>query len=328
MFLGYKYNRCENEQDEEYRHLLRIENKILSIIHKLASTYKWNTDLEMPSTIVETLLSIHGCIGTKDGETIGFCVPSKIWDKKTGLPSAYTITYLDGTQESDVPASDIVVCFNGYRAIKSDLYLCEIAGEMLANIDLSEVCNIIYSRNLPVPVVDDDVDKTQIETVVKNSIKGRLSVVSKSLISKFRQTGSTDMKPLELLPIFNVNSSENLQDLSRFCEEIEKRLLLERGIEIGSIDKKAQVSTDEINNMNEYAFLSVFDLTNCRKDFCEKVNEKFGKSWTVEHIKDIMYKKEEKESETEEDMIESIDESVEDGKESETDGRDGEPNIE
>lgn len=313
--FGYTYIQCNDEKAEELRQIQRVTNKILTVIHKLASCYRWDLgESKMPSTVFETMTCIHGLTGTLDGLSFGWVVPSKEFDKETGLPKAYNITYADGTQVTDVPREKIALCYNGYRALKSDIYLAEISGEMLANIDLSEVCNIIYSRNLPVPIVDDDIDKTQIEQVVKNSIRGRLSVVSKKFLSKFKQTG-TDSKPVEMLPIFNVNSSENLQDLSRFCEEIEKRLLLERGIEIGSIDKKAQVSEDEINNMSEYAFLSVYDLTNCREEFCKEVKEKFGKDISVKHIKDIMKEKQKKEEPNEEsnndEVIEEPSEDVE-----------------
>lgn len=293
MYNNFNFGYTYIEQDDEVKHNLRIQNKILTIIYKLACAYEWEVDCNMPAMILESILTTHGMIGTKDGIDIGWLVPAGTWTR-AGLPSKYTITYLDGTSE-ELPAEELEVCYNGYRFNKSDIYLAEIAGEMLANIDLSEVCNIIYSRNLPIPVVDNDVDKDQIKNIIKNAIKGNIDIVSKNLISKFKM--GQDLEPITLLPLFNVNSSENLQDLSRFCEAIEKRLLAERGINIGSIDKKAQITEDELNNMNEYAALSVADLTRCRQDFCDRVNKRFGKNWSVRHIHDIIKEEEIEEAE-------------------------------
>lgn len=281
--IGYKYIEPVDDDANEREHIKRIEAKIFGIIYKFASCWSWSTDLEMDPIIFETMNFIHGVIGTKDGESIGWCVPQTKPDKKTGIATKWTITYLDATTERDVDINDLCLCFNQLNLLKSDLYLAERFGKLLANIDLSEICNVIYSRNIPIPMVDDDIDKAQIENVINGAIKGRIKAISKSIISKFKR-GDSSLQSVEMLPIFNVKSSENLQDLSRFCEEIEKRLFAEIGINISSVDKKAQISSEELNNLADYAYLSSIDKYKQRKKFCDAVNAKFGKSWSVEHI--------------------------------------------
>lgn len=293
-YLGYK----PIPMDDQMVHEERIRSKFFSIIHKFASVMKWETDLKMDNMIMETMLLLHGAVGTKDGEAIGWLVPSDIFDKITGMPTKWNITYLDGTTENDVPAEDLCICLNMQSWIKTDIIMFHKAAKMLADIDLSEVCNVIYSRNLPIPVVDDDIDKNQIEKTIADAIKGKISIVTKSIINKLKHNKE---ESIELLPIFNVKSSENLQDLSRFCEEMEKRLMAEIGINISSNDKKAQLTSEELNNMDEYSFISVYDRLNQRKKFCKEVNERFGKSWTVEHLilgKMDSYNKEESHEET------------------------------
>ena len=103
------------------------------------------------------------------------------------------------------------------------------------------------------------------------------------------KVASTDYNINDLLQqeTFNIvnltdsNAASKVDTLVRLKDAVLKDFLREIGINVNTLDKSAQVTSQELNSFVNYTNLNLFDNLTERQNFIEKCNKKFGTNMRV-----------------------------------------------
>ena len=179
----------------------------------------------------------------------------------------------------DIPIdSDNLVMAHNNITMTSDRYLLVKYANLLNEIDKSLNTNIYYSRVYGVPMIEDEKERKQIESVMSSIQKGKTGKV----ISK--NTNLNDLlnkKPFEILKITDGNESVHMDTLIRLRDNILKNFLREIGLNVNTLDKSAQVNNNELQAFITYSNLNLYDYYNERKKFINEVNKKFNTNISI-----------------------------------------------
>jgi hypothetical protein len=177
---------------------------------------------------------------------------------------------------------DIVVGWNNSTRTPDAIAISRYA-ELLTQTDISIMSNIFFSRNIPLPIATTDTEKKAYQDAIDKLKTGEPSIpLSSTLKDLFGESGQ-----LQTLDITRPDTVKNLQDLSLFHDEVVKRIAIEANIDIASRDKKAQITTKELDAFSQYGLITFVDKLECRRKMCEDLNTVFGLNVTVEPNKDI-----------------------------------------
>ena len=85
-----------------------------------------------------------------------------------------------------------------------------------------------------------------------------------------------------------MNTALSSDEIWNVRERILASFLSDIGVKTG-LDKKSNTVTDEINAGTPSMLINLDDMLNARKEGFERVNKKFGTSWTVELNENLDY---------------------------------------
>ena len=162
---------------------------------------------------------------------------------------------------------------------------------------------LIYARDLPIPIVESDPEKQRVEKAIEDIRKGKMSVV---------QTFDSDG-----LKTLDITKPENIQYMTNYNilhDELMKRMFLEFGIAIDSKDKKAQLTTEELDAYSQVAGAAFYSRYKLREKFVEDANALFGCNISVkpfEYFDDLSNGRNEDFAEDTQDQTEENKETVE-----------------
>lgn len=292
---------------DKYKSIARYVDFRKQTINKITSVYQWDniSDYIPPYSSgqwLEYKLLKYGLValGEVEGE-LTFALGNFAGEpsKRFGLPEVFR-WYTNGGLTGDWKiGKDCVVLFAN-PSMYPDIFTIDRYCSLLSNVDLSIECMLIYSRDLPIPIVTNDPEKSAVEHAIKDIREGKMSIV---------QT----FQPEELRTL-DITKPENIQYMTNYSllhDEIMKRLYLEFGIAIENKDKKAQLTTAELDAYSQVAGASFYSRYNLRKKFTEDANKLFGINIEVkpfEYFDDLSNgKNEDFENKTEENNPEEVD---------------------
>ena len=127
---------------------------------------------------------------------------------------------------------------------------------MLSELDLSIMCNVIFSRLKPIPIAKDAKDKAKIDQIMSDLVDGKI----KTIIQELNLTDIVDNNrpSIEVLNLTDVESSKYIQYLSHLHDNLISRLFFMMGLSINDNGKQAQISIEELNK-NKNAAISILN---------------------------------------------------------------------
>lgn len=172
---------------------------------------------------------------------------------------------------------NIVMCNNNIT-MTSDIYIIDKYAKILNEIDKSTNCNIIYSRLYPIPIAKNESDKHQLESMLKAIIDCNIGKVAST---DYNINDLLQQETFNIVNLTDSNAASKVDTLVRLKDAVLKDFLREIGINVNTLDKSAQVTSQELNSFVNYTNLNLFDNLGERQKFIEKCNEKFGTNMGV-----------------------------------------------
>lgn len=262
--------KCKKNFDDTI-HITHLMNVLISMFE-----YK-NLPDTLPEWLIESIFisegacavcEINGQLYTGTG---GFC-----GDVKNYLPTEYQINNVGIGHKQGKIGEVFAVGYNN-NTITPDWYLMQTAS-ILTEIDVSERCNVQFSRFLRIPKVSDTKEKTAIESAVKSITEGRFeSIVSNNILENALYGEREDF-----LDLVDVDKIDKLQYLNQYRDNIIKRFYQIYGQGMQTTSKLAQQTTEELHGNDTVAMINVLDRLKYRKKFVNEINRMFGTDISVD----------------------------------------------
>lgn len=278
----YDFNIPKREDYYKIREYYRSKE-----LQKASILFKWKSeDIKIPRNI-EAILA--------DGGSIGYCKEDDTWymGQFTGMKdklnefTEYVGITLDTSHvtRTMVNNKEVVVCGNNPFYLPDSPIFDWYAG-FSEDIDISMYFQLINSRNIPALTADSDQKANQIKKAFEQ-IKAGVPVVITTDI--FSGTETIDLTDKSLI--------EKMQYITSFNADVEKRFANARGIDVNTLDKRAQVTSDELNQFTDVTTNNFLVMLEARQEFCEKMKDIFGIN--IECVRNPIYADEPSAEETE-----------------------------
>lgn len=264
-----------------------------------ATLFKWKSDnLKLPFQ-PEMLLTLFGALGydlkNKRWVTGSF---NNIRDEYGDFVEFVGIT-LDTQDKKDyllINHKEVIVCGNTplYRDYNEER---EFYAYYKSETDKSIFCQLINSRLNKAILAESDNKKKQIEKAFEAVKKGAPLILVTSLLEN-----------LETIDLTDPDDIEKMQYLSGFYSTIEKRESNDLGIDLENIEKRAQVTTEEIKQYNDYTTLEFLQMYEMRLNFVEEMKEA---GFNIEIVPNPVYYDEPKKEDINEGTFEAQEEKPE-----------------
>lgn len=226
--------------------------------------FKWKSDsLKLPYN-PEFYLTEHG--------SIGYLIKEKKWviGTFTGIMDEYgdfTTYVYHSLNTEDVQTGeatnhkDVIVCGNTilYRPFVEER---KYYSEMKEETDKSILCQLLNTRLNKALVALNDKQKRQIEAAYEKVINGFPMIIVTSLLDDLQSVDLNDPREID-----------KMQYLSSFFQTMEKREANDFGIDLENLDKRAQVSTDEIKQYDDVTTMEYLIMYESRMRFVEEMKE-------------------------------------------------------
>ena len=281
----------------------------------------------LPAEFLELYLLINGTVAIGkvkelENDDIYCAVGSYNGDINGYLPSEYTAAVVGlGEISGKWYGTDKTVVVGRNNSIRAPEFDIPYTADVLCQVDISESCNVLFTRFMKLPFADNDKQKQQLESAIKSIIKGDVFAVASrdisnkidEFISESRITGDKE-KFLELVDPDKIN---NLQYLNQYRDNVMKRFLQRRGYMMTTTSKLAQQTNAELHGSDSYSLLYPLEQLKMRKEMCENMNALFGLQSSVKFnpILEKVYKDYMSEPETEKTPTDSNDNKGQDDSE-------------
>lgn len=170
---------------------------------------------------------------------------------------------------------NIVVAFNN-NLKTPDFQLLKTAG-ILSEVDISLLCNLVYSRLYPIGVAHDDKTKKVLEELFDNMQIGKFaSITSRNILENL---GGKDGAGIDVLNLTDVSVSDKIQYLAKYKDDTLRWLWSIYGQNVQATSKLAQESVDEVTSGQGVSMIVPHDMLHQRLHECEELKKKFG--WNV-----------------------------------------------
>lgn len=170
---------------------------------------------------------------------------------------------------------DIVYGINNDTA-SPDTLIYWIA-HLLAETDKSIKTNVIYSRLLKIPKVNNENDKAMFEDIIDKVMNGEPKAFASSNALDLELGAST-----ETFELTDANKIDKLPYLTQFFEDCLKRFYNFYGQPMQNQNKRAQSISDEIHGQDSVSFIIPLQMLKCRQAMCDEINKIFGTDISVD----------------------------------------------
>lgn len=156
---------------------------------------------------------------------------------------------------------EVIVCGNTplYRPFDQER---RFYAQFKDETDKSIMCQLINSRLNKAIIADTDVKAKQIKAAFEAIELGFPVTLVTSLL-----------EGIETLDLTDSNDIEKMQYLSSFYGEIEKREANDSGVDLELIDKRAQVTTNELKQYDDITTLEYLIMYEMRQNFVDEMRE-------------------------------------------------------
>lgn len=258
-----------------------------NLMERTTRLFVWSGVSELPKKEIEFALLFNGTAGVTDKYKHILSVFSGMYD---GEPTQYYDNFTRYNVHSPVYCRDLlinkdVITGDNNSCRNSVLPLCHKYAVLLAHTDTSIIDTLIMGRENSIPIGSTD---TQIESIknYRNALcNGTITtaILDPAFMGvKFIDTnGKTQLSIKDL-----VDTRTNL--LSSFYKDLGVR---------SNNSKKERMVVDEVDANDNMLLLNISDMLDCRKDFADRVNKKYGTNWSVDIAEELKYNDIDKEAE-------------------------------
>lgn len=257
---------------DENIHLAELTNIVMTMFE-----YK-NLPDTLPAWLIESILMSEGTCGvckingnlyTGQG---GFC-----GDVVNFLPVEYQITNVGVGSKRGFIGKDFIVGYNNITRTP-DWSIMQTA-DILTEIDVSERCNLLFSRMLRIPKVSDSKEKMAVEQSVKSIMQGNFeAIVSKNVLDDILNDNVNN----KFLDLVDIKDIDKLQYLNQYRDNIIKRFFMTYGQGMQTTAKLAQQTTDELHGSDAVSMINAMDRLYHRHKFVDELNTLFGTNISVD----------------------------------------------
>lgn len=271
------YSRMKAKYKKEYDERSHFEN----LLNAQISMFEWQG---LPDTLrpefIEGLLITQGTCGVTKikGDLYtgpgGYC-----GDIVNFLPTDYLITVVGvGDKQAKINTPDgFAVGWN--NALRVPDWSMMQTANILAEVDVSERVNVLFSRFLRIPKVRDAKEKKAVEDCIAAILEGRISAVVSDNIRDILTDKDTGDQFMDLVDVKEV---DKLQYLNQYRDNVVKRFFQLYGQGMQSTAKLAQQTTDELHGNDSISMILPLQKKKYRQKFAEDINKLFGTNITVD----------------------------------------------
>lgn len=224
---------------------------------------------------IETILRIWGTIGfcydDEDNIVYGFAYCGGKRNKK-GIGQTITIQCLDGS----CYVKNIDECVLGFNnTTRSGDRIIYWFAKQFCETDISQVNNVMFSRQAPLFVAKTNRIKQFIQTAFNNIKNGKLdTIVDDSVLSKGE-------KSIDSVNLTDVNAIDKLQYLDTYHNSLLRRIYTLFGCALAEGMKLAQQSVDEVTSNSKASMVIPNNNLSFRKKMCDDFENFFNKEFKV-----------------------------------------------
>ena len=227
--------------------------------------FHWKSDSMKLPRDPEFYLAKEGCLGydLKNGRWVrgNFTgILDEFGDFTTFI--ALPLQTIDKGAEELKNHEEVIVCRNNPLMIPNNIKN-EWFSSLREENDKSLMALIIMTRYSKALVAYSDPQKKQIEAAMENIKEGLPIVFTSSIIEELNQ-----------LDLTNPQDVDKIQYLSSFAGEVDKREANLKGIDLELLDKRAQVTSNELKQYDDITTLEYTIAYNERLRFVEEMKEK------------------------------------------------------
>lgn len=204
------------------------------------------------------------------GNFVGVPEPDELY------PHEYLATKADFQYDRDITTDEnSTVCYlNSYLAPCTEI---QRFATMLADTDTSLENNVKFCRIAPVGAIQDDGTRTEFENVLTNILNGELVNTVKANFNFNTNTPAT----LTTIDLCKSEYAQNLQYLSMFHEQLLSRLCKLFGVPYNVLSKSANITTDELGNIDVFSSILPASMKRCLNEGLKKLGltAEFTETW-------------------------------------------------
>ena len=229
---------------------------------------------------LEGILLCNGTAGiTKVGSDLWAVPGSYAGNTKGYLPEEYFGVLPNVDAKRGKIGETWAVGLNNETAMP-ELILYQYA-HILSEIDVSEKCNVLFSRFMRIPKVGSEKEKIAVKEAIQNITDGKIdALVSENILTEMQKFCETN--PDEpFLDLVDVRQVDKIQYLNQYRDNIIKRFFQIYGQKSQVTSKMAQMSPDEVHANDSMSLILTQQALRCREKMCDDVNALFGTNWSV-----------------------------------------------
>ena len=271
-----------NTEDSAYKDAVNYQwfFTLLTLVSSMFKREGLPEDID--ERVIEPYLLLTGCgayVREGDNYIFGRCTlggePDRYYRGKNAIVTAgggYCKVFEDWLTNPD-----IVVCWNTPTR-SPDFQLWKTAG-ILTEVDLSLLCNLIYSRLYPIGVAQDDKTKKTLEQLYANMKVGKFASITSTNI--FESISGREGTGVDVLNLTDVSVSDKIQYLAKYRDDLFRWLWSMYGQNVQATSKLAQESVAESTSGEGVSMILPHTMLHERLRECDELKKKFGWDVTV-----------------------------------------------
>ena len=302
MFFMSDYNfslfdlKPGSKKETEIINMLRKRANFIELYEIVMAMFDYE-NLPFRKEFIEELLLIYGnaAVGRdENGLHVGYLSYNELDENNMPIGKA-TITTRHGYQMTGEIDTDICLFFN--NEVRLPELKLELYADMFTEADISIRTIIKKARLLPIPLTRDSKVKTALDAAFNDIDNGFIKAVGyDAIMDDFAGEGD----PVTMLHLTEPEHTDKLQYMSKFYDDMLRRVLTFYGHPLSSASKMAQVTSAELEGYTTYSRIYPDVMLKQRQDNWKHANEILNTNVTVdysrawEHLKnDIILNNEE-----------------------------------
>lgn len=285
-----------SKKETEIINMLRKRANFIELYEIVMAMFEYD-NLPFRKEFIEELLLIYGnaAVGRdENGLHVGYLSYNELDENNMPIGKA-TITTRHGYQMTGEIDTDICLFFN--NEIRLPELKLELYADMFSEADISIRSIIKKARLLPIPLTRDSKVKEAINEAFKDIDNGFIKAIGyDAIMDDFAGDGD----PVTMLHLTEPEHTDKLQYMSKFYDDMLRRVLTFYGHPLSSASKMAQVTSAELEGYTTYSRIYPDVMLRQRQDNWKHANEILNTNVTVdysrawEHLKnDIILNNEE-----------------------------------
>ena len=301
-----------SKKETEIINMLRKRANFIELYEIVMAMFDYE-NLPFRKEFIEELLLIYGnaAVGRdENGLHVGYLSYNELDENNMPIGKA-TITTRHGYQMTGEIDTDICLFFN--NEIRLPELKLELYADMFSEADISIRSIIKKARLLPIPLTRDSKVKEAINEAFKDIDNGFIKAIGyDAIMDDFAGDGD----PVTMLHLTEPEHTDKLQYMSKFYDDMLRRVLTFYGHPLSSASKMAQVTSAELEGYTTYSRIYPDVMLRQRQDNWKHANEilntnvsvDYSRAW--EHLKnDIILNNEEVANN---EVIENVDDAASD----------------